>query len=531
MEQLKCKKYLTILATIIIIIPTVALIANSGHPANNFPVLENPYNGFGLTGHSQTSFKNHKISVLPSGIQNYTEFEVLNDQNKSTPVPFDLEIKVDSSALSSYESPQLSNVEWFTPNGTIIPSWIQCNPSSASTCTVYWLKLNFSIPSNSSTSIGMGFASLSTNLMAANHQYEGEAPQLSSHYGEYDNGAAIFPFYCNFSGLPFQTNWLTYQYSTANVSICDGLVVRDSFNDAYAYAITKEPVTHPEIIESLVTEELVTAGSPNTVGIAVSTSHNLTNHLVYFGTPYDYYFQNGFEASLFNNGNSKSSLTPNFNATPIYPQINFTYSPFILGIGFTGRSTQYWYLNCNSVAVTHNDSIQSSSFYPNIGMTSGGSGAGILKIQYIRGRYMPPNNVMPEAIGRYVVKNPGYVEISVSGIPSSDTWYLNISGLSGLVEHGTLSLFITLPYGLYYYNVSTYYSGYAMFGYGTFQVENNTGTFVLIVFTPRSAVKMPTQLPPPYPPELYALIAEILILISGGLFILIRRLRTLSSET
>jgi hypothetical protein len=144
---------------------------------------------------------------------------------------------------------------------------------------------------------------------------------------------------------------------------------------------------------------------------------------------------------------------------------------------------------------------------------------------------MPPNNVMPEAIGRYVVKNPGYVEISVSGIPSSDTWYLNISGLSGLVEHGTLSLFITLPYGLYYYNVSTYYSGYAMFGYGTFQVENNTGTFVLIVFTPKSGVKTPTQLPPPYPPELYALIAEILILISGGLFILIRRLRTLSSET
>ena len=312
------------------IIPAVAFIAYSGQPANSFPVLESPYNEFDLTGHLQTSFNDNQILAVPSNVQNYTEFEVVNNQNISTPVPFDLEVKVDSSALSSYENPGLSNVEWFTPNGIIIPSWIQSNPSSASTCTVYWLKLNFSIPADSNTSIGMGFASLSTNLMAVNHQYEGEAPQLSPNYGEYDNGANIFPFYCNFSGLPFQNNWITFQYSTANVTIYDGLVVRDSYNDAYAYAITKDPVTQPEIIESLVTEDCVTAGSPNTVGIAVSTSHNLTNHLVYSGTPYDYYFQNGFEASLFNKGNSKNSMTPNFNGTPIYPEINFTNSPIPL---------------------------------------------------------------------------------------------------------------------------------------------------------------------------------------------------------
>ena len=106
----------------------------------------------------------------------------------------------------------------------------------------------------------------------------------------------------------------------------------------------------------------MTAGSPSTEGIGVSTSHNLTNHLVYFGTPYDYYFQNGLEASLFNNGNSKNS--------------------------------------------------------------------------------MPPNNVMPEVIGKYVVKNPGYVDITVSGIPSSNTWYLNISGISGIVEHGVFTVSI-----------------------------------------------------------------------------------------
>lgn len=523
---MKYVKYLTILAAIIILIPAVVFITYSGQSTNSFPVSQNPYCDLSSSGHPQSNIQNNQVPVLPRSVQNYTEFEVLNNQNESTPVPFDLEIKVDSSALGSYESPGLSNVEWFTPNGTIIPSWIQCDPSSTSTCTVYWLKLNFSIPAHSNTSIGMGFASLSTNLMTANQRYEGEAPQLSPRYGEYDNGASIFPFYCNFSGLPFQSNWITFQYSTANVSICDGLVIRDSYNDAYAYAITKEPVTRSEIVESLVTEDCVTAGSPSTEGIGVSTSHNLTNRLVYFGTRYDYYFQNGFEASLFNNGNSKNSLTPSFNATPIYPQINFTNSPFLLGIGWTGTLTQYWYLNGNTAAVTHNDSIQSSSYYPNIGMTSGGSGAGILKIQYVRGRYIPPNNVMPDVIGKYVVKNPGYVDITVSGIPSSDTWYLNISGISGIVEHGTLSMNITLPYGLYYYNVSTYYSGSALYGYGTFQVKNNSGTFILIVFTPKSPVITPPSGPtPPYPPELYAIIAEILVLISGSVLLLVSRIR------
>ncbi len=530
MIHIRIQKYLAIFSALIMLTSITALVSDTGQFLHT---INSPGEGVSeqvVGNYSTTITQNIPNPIVPVGVLNYTSFYVVNNQNKSSPVPFDLEVKVDSSALRSYENPGLSNVEWFTPNGTVIPSWIQCNPSSASTCTVYWLKLNFSIPADSNTSIGMGFASLSTNLMTANQQYEGEAPQLSSHYGEYDNGASIFPFYCNFSGLPFQNNWITFQYSTANVSIYDGLVVRDSYNDAYAYAITKDPVIQPEIIESLVTEDCVTAGSPNTVGIAVSTSHNLTNHLVYSGTPYDYYFQNGFEASLFNNGNSKNSMTPSFNGTPIYPQINFTNSPFLLGIGWAGTSTQYWYLNGNTVSVTHNDSIQSSTYYPNIGMTSGGSGAGILKVQYIRGRYMPPNNVMPGLTGKYVVKSPGFVDITVSGIPSSNTWYLNISGISGIAEHGTLSLNITLPYGLYYYNVSTYYSGSVLYGYGTFQVKNNSGTFVLIVFTPRQPVITPTEPAPPYPPELYALIAEIVVLVSGAVLILLSRFRKFKEE-
>ena len=249
MIHTRLQKYLAIFSILVMLTSLAGLVTNTGQSLHtiNSPGEKVPERVAG--SYSPMIIQNVPNPIVPVGVLNYTSFHVVNNQNKSTPVPFDLNIKVDSSALSSYENPGLNNVEWFTPNGTIIPSWIQCNPSSTSTCTVYWLKLNFSIPADSNKSIEMGFASFSTNLMAANHQYEGEAPQLSPKYGEYDNGDNIFPFYCNFSGLPFQTNWITFQYATANVSTCDGLVFRDSYNDAYAYAITKKPITRPEIVE------------------------------------------------------------------------------------------------------------------------------------------------------------------------------------------------------------------------------------------------------------------------------------------
>ena len=49
---------------------------------------------------------------------------------------------------------------------------------------------------------------------------------------------------------------------------------------------------------------------------------------------------------------------------------------------------------------------------------------------------MPPNNVMPDVTGKYVVKNPGFADITVSGIPSSNTWYLNISAIKAYSSGG-----------------------------------------------------------------------------------------------
>ena len=96
----------------------------------------------------------------PSGTVAYDNVTITNSQPQSTADPFDQRVMVDSDIYRQYESPDLSNVQWFMPDGTIIPSWIESHPFNNATDTVYWLKIPQSIPADSSIQIEMGFESL-----------------------------------------------------------------------------------------------------------------------------------------------------------------------------------------------------------------------------------------------------------------------------------------------------------------------------------------------------------------------------------
>ena len=93
------------------------------------------------------------------------------------------------------------NVEFFYANGTIIPSWLEQYHSGYA---IWWVKTG-SIAANSKITIYMGFASKTTNLL--NNKTTGEAPQLSSTYAEYDNGANVFTNYWNFAGTALPSGW------------------------------------------------------------------------------------------------------------------------------------------------------------------------------------------------------------------------------------------------------------------------------------------------------------------------------------
>jgi hypothetical protein len=147
------------------------------------------------------------VMPIMFGIVNYVPITISNGQSSATPSPFQQEVVIDSSTFSSYEASNLQNVEFFYPNGTVIPSWLESG-SSSSTSSIYWLKLSNVIPADSSATIYMDFAYTSTNLF--NNFNDGEAPTLSSSYGEYDDGANVFNFYDNFAGTSLNTSkWST----------------------------------------------------------------------------------------------------------------------------------------------------------------------------------------------------------------------------------------------------------------------------------------------------------------------------------
>ena len=159
-------------------------------PGQIFP---GPYTSTGtLTGSSskqQISSTQAFDQVIP--------LTITNSQDNSTPNPYQQMVIVPSSVYGGYAASNFQNVEFFYSNGSIVPSWLE---NYTSTNATWWLKLS-SISASSSKTVYIGFVPKSTNLF--NTVNDGEAPQLSSTYAEYDDGAAIFLNYYNFlNSLP-----------------------------------------------------------------------------------------------------------------------------------------------------------------------------------------------------------------------------------------------------------------------------------------------------------------------------------------
>ena len=100
-----------------------------------------------------------------------------------------------------------SNVLFYDPNGTELYAWLQ---SINSTSASYWIK-NF----NGSSTINMQVLPSFENLFSANG-YLGEAPQLSSVYGEYFNANYVFLYGQDFAGTTEPSNMHITSASSSN---------------------------------------------------------------------------------------------------------------------------------------------------------------------------------------------------------------------------------------------------------------------------------------------------------------------------
>ena len=168
---------------------------------------------------------------------------IVNNGTNATPSPFDEEIVVNSSYYAAYENANLSNVFFSFSNGTTIPSWLQSGNSNTLSNTTYWLRLNQSIAPLGQITVYMSFLPL--GKIAFNGDSTGEAPELTSIYGYYDNGADVFNFYSNFSGTSLNGSIWNIG-SSSNYVVNNGI----SFNATPGQIVSNQRFSAPSTVQA-----------------------------------------------------------------------------------------------------------------------------------------------------------------------------------------------------------------------------------------------------------------------------------------
>jgi len=260
----------------------------------------------------------------------------------------------------------------------------------------YWIKLG-SIPAYSSEPIYIGFASTSTNLFNGNTV--GEAPQLSSSYAEYDNGANIFNYYTNFAGTSLPSNWDTigdngdYSYSVNN-----GLTLSVSGTNyplIWAWYNTALSPTN-EIFDAYSTSTTFSTGV-ETTEVALSTQkygNNLPSCGVY--QTYNGYSNNqGTSTTSWNIAQAVESSTCDSSSSSSFSGnfVDGVYNVRSINWQATGNENAgFDYSNNN----WDNTVVSQSNVYFGLGLYEGSQGDSLnFKVQWVRERSYPPNGVMP----------------------------------------------------------------------------------------------------------------------------------------
>lgn len=308
-----------------------------------------------------------KAFSIPADIVYSVPITITNAQPSPTAFPFQQMIQVDSAYYSQYEASNLQNVEFFYDNETVIPSWLESGNSNTTTNTIYWLNLE-TIPADSSITIYMGFASPSVNLF--NNETTGEAPQISTTYGEYDDGAEVFTSYWNFAGTTIPSDWSSTIGPGANLTVNNGLIYQ---SPGYANGGTSI-----ETIESYNPENQTTD--------ALTQS----NYLSGGQGAYHYGFENtqasitGGDYAVWTGPWCYEALSP---TTPLNTNWNVLSS-------WASTTEGYASLNYNAASLSSDQGF-SASTSSHLGFWWTGIDLQTTQLQWARVRVYPPNGVMP----------------------------------------------------------------------------------------------------------------------------------------
>ncbi len=339
--------------------------------------------------------------VQPTGILDYVPITLSNEQTSAvsggTPVQLDLPW----SAYSSYLDNPVNNVLFFDWSGNSLNAWIESGTASSSTSTV-WVKLNSSgIAPLSSITIYMGFYATGTNHLSSSGPF-GEAPQLSTTYGQYDDGSTVFSAYFN-GNTP-----------TADFSVHSGLAVAQATGVAgpggttiSAIQISGTTNAHaPAFVfntalsnVAMITESSFALTQTNdgtgVVGLLNAATVSGSNNGISAGMGFDsYYFFQAYDIAGTVTEPSNGAGTSPASGTWTYGSVTYTGTS---ATSWTAYDAPQLYSTTGgySGTVTNNPLSGASNIY--LGAI-GGSSAVNYYINWARARLYPPNGVMPSVI-------------------------------------------------------------------------------------------------------------------------------------
>ena len=428
-----------------------------------------------------SSFPSNVIAYLPITLFNYQTAAVsantplaigaLNNVNGNV-------IGFNALAYQQYETCNLNNAEFFFANGTMATSWLEGNilneQTANSACTsssspnalvdsaniLYWVVIpsNIFLPAGSPTSptsntIYLGWAG--NVLTPANTLIDGvttgEAPSLSSGYGQYDNGANVFSAYANgdtpladfnvASGITLsQVTGVAYGPSTINALNVSGYDTTSQPVIIYHNtAMPNEPVTLESNFQHLNTAA-GGLGASNGEGTIVDTSTITTNSNaidVEMGYNTEYFEQSYLNAGALTKGiNAQGTPNTNWNFASVTYSKTSTWSAYIAPQlysttgGYSGTSTA--------------DPLSSSgNLYMGVGMVDTISSYRYQsRYNWIRVRISPPNDILPGAT---------YGAVAIPGCSASITNPSNAIADVGQYESFTASQYNCLS--TFTYNV------------------------------------------------------------------------------
>lgn len=332
---------------------------------------------------SNTSVKNSTTTVPPI---HYVPILIRNNAGTTLPAGFQEMLVVDSKNYSSHISSGWNNVEFTTVpqgGGSRVSAWVESNASSSSNATIVWVKLPYAITPHNTMMIYMNFMPFA---VMSKYGPTGEAPELGRNYGAYDNGAAIFNFYDNFSGTTLNTNlWVNAsQFASNPVIVRNGLTIGESAskqNNGYSAVLSLR--SFGEGIVDFYGTLLDNSTQPHyqDVGLVPASSNNACNLIdvgSFLGPGYSglqvinsYCTATYAQGLRFGSPQTYSIMVPSLNPTNVTAMVNYS-DPISL-------------------------SFSVITLPQNIGFENQGNAGNLGPIYWIRQRDYPSGGVMPSA--------------------------------------------------------------------------------------------------------------------------------------